>query len=51
MFSSGYLRPLSKKGEKGKVVPELNSVALVRKRNITTERPPHVGEVSANTCL
>jgi hypothetical protein len=27
-----------------------NSVALVRKRTIPTERPPHVGEVSANFC-
>jgi hypothetical protein len=26
---------------------ELNSVILVRKRTITTERPPLVGEVSA----
>jgi hypothetical protein len=29
---------------------KLNSVALVRKRTIPTERPPHVGEVSANFC-
>jgi hypothetical protein len=27
---------------------KLNSVALVRKRTIPTERPPHVGEVSVN---
>jgi hypothetical protein len=27
-----------------------NSVVLVRKRSIPTERPPHVGEVSANFC-
>jgi hypothetical protein len=27
---------------------KLNSVALVRKRTIPTERPPLVGEVSAN---
>ena len=27
-----------------------NSVALVRKRTIPTERPPQVGEVSANFC-
>jgi hypothetical protein len=27
-----------------------NSVALVRERTIPTERPPHVGEVSANFC-
>jgi hypothetical protein len=29
---------------------KLNSVALVRKRTIPTERPPHVVEVSANFC-
>jgi hypothetical protein len=29
---------------------KLNSVALVRKRTIPTERPPLVGEVSANFC-
>jgi hypothetical protein len=28
----------------------LNSVALVSKRTIPTERPPLVGEVSANFC-
>jgi len=28
----------------------LNSVALVRTRTIPTERPPPVGEVSANFC-
>jgi hypothetical protein len=27
-----------------------NSVALVRERTILTERPPLVGEVSANFC-
>jgi hypothetical protein len=27
-----------------------NSVAWVRERNIPTERPPLVGEVSANLC-
>jgi hypothetical protein len=27
-----------------------NSVALVRKRTIPTERPPLVGEISANLC-
>jgi hypothetical protein len=27
-----------------------NSVALVRKRSIPTERPPLLGEVSANFC-
>jgi hypothetical protein len=29
---------------------QINSMALVRKRTIPTERPPHVGEVSANLC-
>jgi len=29
---------------------KLNSVALVRERTIPTERPPSVGEVSANFC-
>ena len=29
---------------------KLNSVALVRPRTIPTERPPPVGEVSANFC-
>jgi len=29
---------------------KLNSVALVRERTIPTERPPTVGEVSANFC-
>jgi hypothetical protein len=28
----------------------LNSMALVRERTIPTERPPPVGEVSANFC-
>jgi hypothetical protein len=28
----------------------LNSVTLVRKRTISTERPPLVGEVSAKSC-
>jgi hypothetical protein len=27
-----------------------NFVVLVRKRTISTERPPHVDEVSANFC-
>jgi hypothetical protein len=27
---------------------KLNSVSLVRKRTVTTERPPHINEVSAN---
>jgi hypothetical protein len=29
---------------------EENSVVLARKRTIPTERPPHVGEVTANFC-
>jgi len=29
---------------------KLNSVALIRTRTIQTERPPLVGEVSANFC-
>jgi hypothetical protein len=29
---------------------KLNSVAVVHKRTIPTERPPLVGEVSANLC-
>jgi len=33
-----------------KHVIKLNSVALVRTRTIPTERPPLVGEVSANFC-
>ena len=32
------------------VITKLNSVALVRTRTIPTERPPPVGEVSANFC-
>jgi hypothetical protein len=32
------------------VALKLNSMALVRKRTIPTERPPPVGEVSANIC-
>ena len=32
------------------VVKKLNSVALVHERTIPTERPPPVGEVSANFC-
>ena len=33
-----------------KIFLKLNSVALVRTRTIPTERPPPVGEVSANFC-
>jgi hypothetical protein len=31
-------------------IKKLNSMALVRERTIPTERPPPVGEVSANFC-
>jgi hypothetical protein len=48
-LSVGYLTTLSAamlmKGRYKK-----NSLALVRKRTIPTERPPLVGEVSANVC-
>jgi hypothetical protein len=37
-------------GKKTKTKKKLNSVAVVRKRNIPTERPPLVGEVNANLC-
>ena len=37
---SMYIKKLKKK----------NSVALVREQTIPTERPPPVGEVSANFC-
>jgi len=30
--------------------PQKNSMALVRERTIPTERPPPVGEFSANFC-
>jgi hypothetical protein len=32
------------------IMSKLNSVALVHKQTIPTERPPLVGEVSANFC-
>ena len=32
------------------LILKLNSVALVRERTIPTERPPPVGEISANFC-
>ena len=35
-------------GENPYLVKKKNSVALVRERTIPTERPPPVGEVSAN---
>ena len=36
--------------DKSKRRAQKNSVALVRERTIPTERPPPVGEVSANFC-
>jgi len=36
--------------KKTESILKLNSVALVRTRTIPTERPPQVGEVSANFC-
>ena len=42
------LRTGNKCGFCQKVFETLNSVALVRERTIPTERPPPVGEVSAN---
>jgi hypothetical protein len=35
-------------GDRISLKKKLNSVAVVRKRTIPTERPPLVGEVSAN---
>ena len=37
------------RGSEGNIKKK-NSVALVRERTIPTERPPPVGEVSANFC-
>ena len=52
------LRPISLLSTLGKLFERIlavrltpkNSVALVRERTIPTERPPPVGEVSANFC-
>ena len=38
------------KSKHNSTLTKLNSVALVRERTIPTERPPPVGEVSANFC-
>jgi len=40
----------NKKEAVGTATIKKNSVALVRTRTIPTERPPPVGEVSANFC-
>ena len=45
--NNDYKRKRITKGHTG---IKLNSVALVRERTIPTERPPPVGEVSANFC-
>ena len=44
-----YIQPV-KRGTFSGTKLKLNSVALVRERTIPTERPPPVGEVSANFC-
>jgi hypothetical protein len=43
-------RPCNLRNDSRFLRTELNSVGLVRKRTIPTERPPLVGEVSANFC-
>jgi hypothetical protein len=60
MYGLFYLRTVVTgmehlKGEIGTILTnkthnKANSVVLVRKRTIPTERPPHDGEVSANFC-
>jgi len=51
MRDSGVLANLIKYVPKRVLCEQLkNSVALVRTRTIPTERPPPVGEVSANFC-
>jgi hypothetical protein len=37
-------------GDKSRMIIKKKTVALVRVRTIPTERPPPVGEVSANFC-
>jgi hypothetical protein len=43
-------RILVEKPEGNRPLEKLNSVALVRKRTMPTERPPLVSEASANFC-
>jgi hypothetical protein len=43
-----YLKVPASNSPTHKLKKKLNSVALVRKRTISTDRPPLVGEVSAN---
>jgi hypothetical protein len=50
-WKSVHWKTCSPEGRKWNFAPKkLNSVALVRERTIRTERPPPVGEVSANFC-
>jgi hypothetical protein len=50
-FTTYSMKPLFLSSD-GEVlgIKKTNSVALVRERTMTTERPPLVGEVSANFC-
>jgi hypothetical protein len=52
MFENVFIRifGLMKEDVTGRWRKLYNSVALVRERNIPTERPPLGGEVSANFC-
>ena len=53
LFYLGTCRAHTESGTALSVRPcnkQTNSVALVRERTIPTERPPPVGEVSANFC-
>jgi hypothetical protein len=52
VFTQTVVREPQRDQAEGGLLPKtkLNSVALVRKWTIPTERPPHVGEVSANFC-
>jgi len=55
-FREGYLERRREMGGRDRVMAtdktpkKKNFVALVRERTIPTERPPPVGEVSANFC-
>jgi hypothetical protein len=50
VINSDLQQAIAELSEKGSSESKLNSVTLVRKRTIPTERPPLVGEVSANFC-
>jgi hypothetical protein len=47
-FCSVGIEMICEMTDKGFLITKLNSVALVRKRTIPTERPQPTGEVSAN---